>query len=474
MKSYFYIIKEFFLHYIHYFYEIWKIRKTLDTPKKEENEYDFLPAHLELVERPVSALPHWAARLIMFFVFIALIWSILGKVDIVATASGKLNYSGHSKIIQPIENAIVKGIYVKEGQLVKEGELLLELVSLGTEEELKKANQMLISSQLTKARAEALLSSISTQKTPHLSFNNSNISELEKTQAEQLITAQFNAFILQIQKAQSLLEQKKAEYFTTQTQKEKYQAILNLENEKFSDYTKLYKLKDISKHQYLEQKSKCIEIKNEILALESKLNEVNAEIHQAENEITLIINTSRRDTQEALRQADEQIKQLTFEQEKYEKRQNTTKIHSPVTGTIQQLAIHTLGGVVTAAQPLMVVVPQQDKLEVNALISNKDIGFIHAGQEVSIKIEAFPYTQYGYITGKVKSVSFDAIEQEKIGLMFSTIIEIDKDYLLIENRKIHLSAGMNINAEIKTGKRRIISYLLSPLQSGIEESFKER
>ena len=175
-----------------------------------------------------------------------------------------------------------------------------------------------------------------------------------------------------------------------------------------------------------------------------------------------------------MRQADEQIKQLTFEQEKYEKRQNTTKIHSPVTGTIQQLAIHTLGGVVTAAQPLMVVVPQQDKLEVNALISNKDIGFIHAGQEVSIKIEAFPYTQYGYITGKVKSVSFDAIEQEKIGLMFSTIIEIDKDYLLIENRKIHLSAGMNINAEIKTGKRRIISYLLSPLQSGIEESFKER
>lgn len=174
MKSYFYIIKEFFLHYIHYFYEIWKIRKTLDIPKREENEYDFLPAHLELVERPVSALPHWTARLIMFFVFVALIWSILGKVDIVATASGKLNYSGHSKIIQPIENAIVKGIYVKEGQLVKEGELLLELVSLGTEEELKKANQMLISSQLTKARAEALLSSISTQKTPHLSFNNSN------------------------------------------------------------------------------------------------------------------------------------------------------------------------------------------------------------------------------------------------------------------------------------------------------------
>ena len=216
------------------------------------------------------------------------------------------------------------------------------------------------------------------------------------------------------------------------------------------------------------------DIKNEILALESKQNEINAEIQQAENEKILLTNSFTRDTQEALRQADEQIKQFVFDQEKYAERQKTTEIKAPVTGSIQQLSVHTIGGVVTAAQPLMIVVPKQDKLEVNAMINNQEIGFIHQGQEATIKVEAFPYTRYGYLTGKVKSISFDAIENEKVGLVFSAIIELDKDYLVIDNHKINLTAGMTVNAEIKTGRRSVMSYLLSPLQSTVSESFRER
>ena len=138
------------------------------------------------------------------------------------------------------------------------------------------------------------------------------------------------------------------------------------------------------------------------------------------------------------------------------------------------MSVHTIGGVVTAAQPLMIVVPKQDKLEVNAMISNQEIGFIHQGQEATIKVEAFPYTRYGYLTGRVKSISFDAIENEKVGLVFSAIIELDKDYLVIDNHKVNLTAGMTVNAEIKTGRRSVMSYLLSPLQSTVSESFRER
>lgn len=128
----------------------------------------------------------------------------------------------------------------------------------------------------------------------------------------------------------------------------------------------------------------------------------------------------------------------------------------------------------TDAQNLMVIVPEEDKLEVTASISNSDIGFIEVGQPVTIKIEAFPYSRYGYITGTVRSVSFDAIEDKDLGLVFSSIISINQDYLIIEGKKIPLSAGMRVTAEIKTGKRRVISYLLSPLQETLSESMRER
>lgn len=113
-------------------------------------------------------------------------------------------------------------------------------------------------------------------------------------------------------------------------------------------------------------------------------------------------------------------------------------------------------------------------MEIEALVPNKDIGFIRTGQDAVIKIESFPYTRYGYLTGKVKHVSFDAIEDEKLGLVFAATIVMDKNYLMIDGKKVNLTAGMNVTAEIKTGKRRVITYLLSPLQTKVDESMRER
>lgn len=146
----------------------------------------------------------------------------------------------------------------------------------------------------------------------------------------------------------------------------------------------------------------------------------------------------------------------------------------PLMGTVQQLQTYTIGGVVTTAQPLMTIVPQDEQFEIEAMLSNKDIGFVNEGQDVTIKIEAFPYTRYGYIKGKVKYFSFEAIQDEKLGLVFPVTIVMDKSHLSIEGRNVELIAGMAVSAEIKTGERRVIDYLLSPLRKVIDDSFKER
>ncbi|MCW9718516.1 HlyD family type I secretion periplasmic adaptor subunit [Avibacterium sp. 21-599] len=468
-------IRDFIWRYYQHIKDVWKERKNLDSPKREVDEYSFLPAHLELIEKPVSALPKWIARAIIFLIIIALAWSILGKVDVVAVASGKLSYSGRSKIIQPIERSIIDNIYVIEGQSVLKGDNLVKLMTLGVDADYEKMKKSLGLALLTKSRAESLLAAIENEHNPVLNIPNNRVfDDADIKQSQQLVFEQYQTFISERKQAKLLLEQRIAEKETISFQIKKYQGLEKIERERFNDFKVLYKKKIVAKHEFLEQESKFINLKNELAAQESKLTEIESSIKQAQESYDLLRYTFVRNIRDALRQANEQVEQLIFEEKKALERQNTTTIRAPVTGTVQQLSIHTVGGVVTEAQQLMVIVPQEDQLEVSAFISNQDIGFIQVGQPVTIKVEAFPYTRYGYITGHVKSISFDAIENDKLGLVFSTVITLDHDFLVIDNNKVRLTAGMRVNAEIKTGSRRVISYLLSPLQRTLNESLRER
>jgi hemolysin D len=150
------------------------------------------------------------------------------------------------------------------------------------------------------------------------------------------------------------------------------------------------------------------------------------------------------------------------------------RLTAPVNGTVQQLDVHTVGGVVSAAKPLMQIVPKQTKVEVEAFLENKDVGFVQEGQNAEVKIDAFEYTKYGTVTGKVTHVSRDAIDDEKKGLIYSTKIMLDKSTIAVEGKNKTLSAGMTVNVEIKTGDRRIIEYVLSPLVRHKRESLHER
>jgi hemolysin D len=150
------------------------------------------------------------------------------------------------------------------------------------------------------------------------------------------------------------------------------------------------------------------------------------------------------------------------------------KLTTPVDGSVQQLAVHTVGDVVTPAQQLMVIVPQDDPLEVEAFLENKDIGFVTAGQEAEVKIETFTYTKYGTIHGVVKQVSSDAIQDEKKGLIYSSRVKLGHSTIQVENKPVNLAPGMAVTVEIKTGKRRVIEYFLTPLIQHTSESLRER
>ena len=157
-----------------------------------------------------------------------------------------------------------------------------------------------------------------------------------------------------------------------------------------------------------------------------------------------------------------------------DEKQRLQTLRAPVNGVVQQLAVHTLGGVVQTAQQLMVIVPEDVGLEAEVLVLNKDVGFVRAGQEVEIKVDSFPYTRYGTLSGTVVHVSRDAVKDEQQGLVFPAQIQMERASIIVDGHKTPLQAGMSVVAEIRTGKRRVIDYLLSPLQQYQSEAMKER
>lgn len=456
--------------------DTWAVRKELEPPRRQPGEREFLPAHLELTETPVSALPRWSARLIILFALTALVWSCVGQLDIMAVAPGKTIPSGYSKTIQALETSSVRAILVKNGQHVRAGEVLMELEGVGSEADHTGSLQALRAAKLSRLRNLALLEAVQNRTPPMLNVNASagEFEENDLAQAANLVQNQYLTWRTQQEQTQAVLRQHRAEKDSTLAQIRKLEGVLRIETRRTADYGRLLETRAVSGHDYLEQESRLITAENDLKSQRGRLREIEESIRHSQEEERLLTHTLQRDTLDALRQSKELIDRLTAETDRTLQRRQFMTLRAPINGTVQQLSAHTVGGVVMEGQAIMVIAPEKSSLEVEALVANKDIGFVRADQQVVVKVESFPYTRYGYLTGKVKSISLDAVENEQLGLVFAALISLDDDTLIIDGRKVRLGPGMNITAEIKTGKRRVIDYLLSPLRTKTEESLRER
>ncbi|WP_436859015.1 HlyD family type I secretion periplasmic adaptor subunit [Citrobacter tructae] len=477
MKLWLRAVGDLFQHYATVVKAVWKERAKLEVPERTSDERQFLPAHLELVETPVSVAPKMVARLIVLFALIALIWAIVGQVEIVAVATGKTVPAGNSKTIQPLETSVIKKIYVKDGDHVKAGDPLIDLEGIGSDSDFNQSKRQLEAAMLTRLRNQALLRALESKKMPGFTLAEQESYSFDKTElseAERLVQNQYQTWLTQDEQAEAVQQQHAAKQRSTASQIVKLKNVGKIEKQRLDDFSKLLKKNYLSQHEYYEQQSKLIQNDQDLASLYEERREIEENIHQVEKERTLNLQSLKRDTMDNFRQSNEDIAQLQEQLSKARQRQSLMSLKSPISGTVQQLAFHTQGGVIMEGQPAMLIAPADDMIEVEIKVANKDIGFVKAGQVVVVKIESFPYTRYGYLEGKVKHVSFDAIEDEKQGLVFVGRVSLQQHQIKIEDVNIPLNAGMNVTAEIKTGKRRVIDYLLSPLQTTVDNSFIER
>ena len=466
-------ISEFFGRYRQSFKAAWSVRHAMDPSKRSKDELAFLPAHLELIESPVSPAARWTVRIIMAFFCVALLWSILGKLDIVAVAPGKTVVSSRTKIIQPAETAVVKRILVRDGQTVKKGDLLIELDATGTGADFAKAGDALLNARLAELRLTALAHALNTGQAPRLAPD-PRLPQTRFTSEQDLASSQFNAYQANRQSLLAAISQREAELGTVQSMIGPLEETAKISRSRSEDYAKLLEGKYVGRHDYLLREQERIAAERDLASQRSRLQETRSALSGSREQLSVLTAETRQQTLDGLRQAREQMQQFTPEVAKTGQRDQLMLLHAPVSGTVQQLAIHTVGGVVTPAQALLVVVPSEESLEVEATVLNKDIGFVKRGQRVTVKVESFPYTRYGYLEGIVESVSHDAAQDENLGLIFPARVKLGNANLVIDGVKVALTPGMTLSVEIKTGKRRIIDYILSPLRRRSAESMRER
>ena len=250
-----------------------------------------------------------------------------------------------------------------------------------------------------------------------------------------------------------------------------------------------------SKLVYLSEYQELVGLQQDLLVQRSRYDEADAAVRALIEARLKMVSEYQRTLLDGLTKAEQKAAGLEQDVVKAVQRTQYLVLVAPVDGTVQQLSVHTVGGVVTPAQGLMVVVPADSGLEIEAMVSNRDIGFVRAGQDVEVKVDTFSFTRYGLIHGKVLSISQDAITRDKLQdksnerapaatttssepkgqeLVYAARVSLDRTQMQVEHNRVNLSPGMAVTAEIKTGSRTIISYLLSPLLKYGQESLRER
>jgi hemolysin D len=427
------------------FAHFWGKRHTLTPDFFNQQEAEFLPAALSLQERPDSSSLQWTARVLMALAAFTLLWSVFGRIDIVVNASGKIVPSMRTKTIASVDVASVRALRVIEGQQVHAGDVLIELDSSSSDAEHDKALDAVAQARLQVARSQTMIAAVKQNVPPQLPAV-PGVADRQWRAARQQVEGQYIDFSARLARHDGEIA--------------RYSAALPLAAERADDFKVLLKNRDVSHHAWLEKEQARVDLEGQLA--------------DARNQRAALIAQTLKESHDAMLEGNRIVAAAAQDMRRAGEHSKLLKLTAPVDGTVQQLVVHTVGGVVPAAQALMQIVPSETRIEVEAFLENRDVGFLHEGQSAAVKVDAFDYTKYGAIAAEVSHVSQDAIQDEKKGLVYATKVSLAKNSIFVEGKTLPLSAGMAVNVEIKTGTRRVIEYVLSPLMQHQHEAMRER
>ena len=458
--------------HIQAFRQVWADRAQFASSVGAVSDTDFLPAALEITERPVSPTARGTAWVLLGGLVVTLAWLTLGRVDVVASAQGRLIPSDNIKLVQPSEAGIVRAIHVRDGQRVKKGQILVELDPTVSTAEAIQAESALRTAELDAARARSVLAALD-GKGWNFILPAGTSPAIAQTQAR-LAAAELQRIEAGIGAHGADRQSAVAARAEALGNARKLTETIPLLDEQIAANETLLAKGYVSKLKVIEmRRQRLAALRDRDIAYDTA-KRMAAEIGQSTQSLAEARAEARRAVLEQLAKAESEARLRTEELTKARAKSSRQLLIAPVDGTVAQLQLHTLGGVVEAAKPVMTIVPEGGTLVLDAKILNKDAGFVTRGQDVAVKLEAFPFTRYGAIAGTVERIGSDAIEDEKLGLVYPIRVRLAHATIDADGKSRALTPGMAATADVKTGRRSILSYLTSPVQEATAQAGRER
>ena len=443
---------------------------------------DFSPPLLRIQEKPPAPLAGWMLRLLVALLAGILLWAVFGRLDIVAVADGKLVPSTYLKIVQPAEQGIVKEILVKEGEAVKEGQVLIRMDPVLTGADVKAMQAEVRNKRIALRRIDAQMSG------GRFARERDDPADLY-VQVETQYRANVQAYENALAQERSLLAKARHDLTAAQSTREKLQQVLPHYVEQEKAFEKLTKDGFAGRILYTDKQRERIEREQDLRTQESTIRSNQALIEQSERKLAQITADYRRSLQTERVEAAAQAEKAGQELAKHEHRFGLLELRAPQPGVVKDLATHTAGTVASPGTILMTLVPEGDDMLAEVWVSNQDVGFIRPGQDVKLKLAAFQFQKYGMIEGKVRQVSADATEAPSSNtrsdaltgrdrpmgpLAYRALVDLKSQTLAVDRGSYRVSSGMQVAGEIHLGTRSILEYLLSPVQKAWHEAGRER
>ncbi|AXA34445.1 HlyD family type I secretion periplasmic adaptor subunit [Francisella adeliensis] len=464
------------------FLELWKTRGEIGEKRNSKTDsYSFLPGVLEVVDKPPNPLLKVVLYSLMFLIAFVICWAYYCKIDIITDGQGKITPAGDVKTIQSSEKGTVIRLNVESGQIVKKGDVLVVLESDFTESDINKLKEDIEFYKLRISREETFYKMLKSGLRKQIPLGDldyhppkSITDKLDLEQSRQLLWQEWQSTIAKLMTLEATQFSKEREKDISINKTKQLAETIKVIKEKLDTYQGLYKKKAISRMEYLEYREKFLNAYYELETEKKRDMQFDAEIAEARSNLESFKSETYLETLEGIRQDKKDLYTAEQELRKATTLNGKNTIRAPIDGIVHEMQIHTIGAVVTPAQVLMQIVPMDQKLEAEVFVKNHDIGYLKRGDVAEVKVNTFPFTEYGVLKGKVEKISGDAIDDEKMGLVYKMIISLDDSVLHKDGKNYQIVPGMAVEAEVKTGTRRVLEFFTEPLTRGIDNSLRER
>lgn len=429
--------------------------------RKRDDCHEFRPILAEIEDSPVNPLGRAVFWIIIATMLFLGLWLYFGKVDVVVTGRGKVVPDGQIKVVQPLDTGVIRHIAVRPGDFVQEGQLLVEIDPSTTAPALESLEEQARTLEIEVLRLEALLADQPFE--PDLA-----------RYGEELVRVQCGIYAATVTAQRNLVAAKRDELgktgeqiATARTERLRYEALLTIDRERAERMGRVLDI--IARDQYEQLRREIMNNEKALEEVDLRLNELGHQQSQQRNDLAYTREAYLTDNGRELAEKKRQLSDVRSQVDQVAFAHRKQRLLAPVSGYVNELLVTTVGGVVTPAQPLLSIVPAETPLLIEALVLNKDIGFVEAAMPVTVKVDAFNFQKYGTLEGEVKHVSRDSIKDEQLGDVYRIYVTPLVLELMVEGKRTPVTTGMTVSAEVNVGKRRIIEFFIYPLIKYLDE-----